>query len=423
MDEWHGHWRDGDLSGWALAEVLRSRATAWADREFLRHGDGGWRTRGEVDTDARRIGNGLKARGLDPGEAVAVLLPDVPELVPVWFGIRKAGGVMVGLDPATPADELMAVLAASGARILITSTERLDAVAQGRARLPGLEHVLVLGARGPGRDPVHVEPFANLMDHTDAEPFGVEYRWDGGARITAALAGPALVPEAADHLAALTLLAFLDRTRDPAAGSCEDETFAAFMPSWERAAQVWCVRAALIAGARAALLPGDPAAVWREAGEAGATVVVLAPEAAERMAGAPPTGRERAHRVHTAVTGPVPAGVAAAFTERFGVRLFTGLLIPEAGMVACDDPRREPVPGSAGTAAPGHVLAVVDPSTDMPVPRGTPGELVVKPLVPNTVMRIHPADPAATTRAFRNLLLHTGREAVMDEDGHVHLRA
>lgn len=422
MDDWHGHWRGEDLATWSLAEVLRSRATAWADREFLRCGDGPWRTRGEVDTDARRIGNGLKARGLDPGETVAVLLPDVPEFVPAWFGIRKAGGILLDIDPAVAGEELAAVLAASRAGVLITSVDLLDGVRAVRDGLPHLAHVLVLGARGPGRDPVRTEPFANLLDHTDAEPFGVEYQWHGGARFTAAEAGPALVPEAADHLAALTLLAFIARTRDPAERPSEDDTFLALMPIRERAAQVWCVRAALIAGARAAVMPGDPAAVWRDAGETGATVLVLTAEAAERVADAPPTGRERAHRVHTAVTGPVPAGVATTFADRFGVRLFTGLLLPEAGMVACDDPSLPSAPGSAGTAAPGHVLAVVDPATDTPVPRGTPGELVVKPLVPNTVMRIHPGDPAATARAFRNLVLHTGREAVMDEDGFLHVR-
>lgn len=421
MDDWHGHWRDSDPGGWALADVLRSRATAWADREFLRCGDGPWRTRGEVDTDARRIGNGLKARGLDPGEVVAVFLPEVPEQVPLWFGIRKAGGIVATVDPAASHENLRDVVHAGDARILVTCLELLDTVRAVRDHLPRLDHVLVVGADAPGDDPVRTEPFANLLDHTDAEPFGVEHLWHADARATVTGTGLALVPDAADHLAALTLLAYLERTRDPAA-SPEDETFLACMPSWRRAAQVWGVRAALLAGARAALLPDDPARVWHDAGDAGATVLILIPESAERIAGAPPTGREHAHRVHTAVTGPVTAGVAAAFRERFGVRLFTGLLIPEGGMVACDDPRREPVPGSAGTAAPGHVLAVVDPATDLPVPRGTPGELVVKPLVPGGVMRVHPADPAATARTFRNLVLHTGREAVMDESGCVHLR-
>lgn len=416
-DDWHGHWRAGDAGAWTVMEVLRSRAVALADRPFLRWGDGPWRTHGEVDLDARRIGNGLTARGLDPGERVAVVLPDIPELVALWLGIRKAGGVAAFVDPATPGEALADMLAAIGPRIIVTSHELRPAVDAARDRTPGPGHLIVHGhAAGPG-----AESFANLLDHSDAEPFGVAHRPQDDACVATGDGPPAVLPEAADHLAALTVLAHLARTRDGWAAG--EQTFLACAPAWDRTARTWCVRAALLAGGRAALAPRAPGSPWRDAAEAGATVLVLSEGLAERIAAAPPTGRERAHRVHTAISGPVPAGVAATFAERFGVHLFTGLLVPGAGMVACDHPGLPPVAGSAGTAAPGHVLSVVDPATDLPLPRGTPGELAVKPLLPAIVMRALAGDPEATVRAFRNLVLHTGREAVMDQDGFVHLRS
>jgi crotonobetaine/carnitine-CoA ligase len=65
-------------------------------------------------------------------------------------------------------------------------------------------------------------------------------------------------------------------------------------------------------------------------------------------------------------------------------------------------------------------VSVVEPGTDLPVPPGTPGEIVVDMKFPNIVMRTYAGMPEKTAEDFRNLKLHTGDLGRMDEDGYLY---
>jgi acetyl-CoA synthetase len=52
---------------------------------------------GELDRLSNRIANGLRARGLHPGKAVAVMMPMTANAVAIYLGIIKAGGVVVSI--------------------------------------------------------------------------------------------------------------------------------------------------------------------------------------------------------------------------------------------------------------------------------------------------------------------------------------
>jgi acyl-CoA synthetase (AMP-forming)/AMP-acid ligase II len=104
--EWSDWYAREDPTRWVLAEILRAKAEAHPDREYLRYGDGPWVSYGEVNARANRIANALIARGVAPGESVSVLLPNCEEFVPVWFGILKAGAVMSPINTAYKGDFL-----------------------------------------------------------------------------------------------------------------------------------------------------------------------------------------------------------------------------------------------------------------------------------------------------------------------------
>ena len=65
-------------------------------------------------------------------------------------------------------------------------------------------------------------------------------------------------------------------------------------------------------------------------------------------------------------------------------------------------------------------MSVVEPGTDLPVPAGTPGEIVVDMKMPNIVMRTYAGMPEKTAEDFRNLKLHTGDLGRLDEDGYLY---
>ncbi len=74
----------------------------------------------ELDDASSRVANLLIARGLGKGAHVAILMSHSPEWLVNYFGIIKAGGVAVLLNPRLKAAELNALLRESDAKILLT---------------------------------------------------------------------------------------------------------------------------------------------------------------------------------------------------------------------------------------------------------------------------------------------------------------
>ena len=81
-----------------LATILRESATAAPDKPLLHLGDQSL-TYAQVDETSGRVASALLARGLEPGGTVAVHLPNLPQFVLAYFGILKAGLVMMPLNP------------------------------------------------------------------------------------------------------------------------------------------------------------------------------------------------------------------------------------------------------------------------------------------------------------------------------------
>ena len=62
---------------------------------------------------------GLLQMGVAKGDRVAVVMPNVPQFVIVFYGILKAGGVVVAMNPQYKADELLFQIQASGAKTIV----------------------------------------------------------------------------------------------------------------------------------------------------------------------------------------------------------------------------------------------------------------------------------------------------------------
>ncbi|UXA11689.1 amino acid adenylation domain-containing protein [Mycobacterium sp. SMC-8] len=82
-------------------------------------GDCGTLTYRELDEAADRMAVALIAAGVGPEIPVAVLLPRGPDYVVAMFGVLKAGGVIVPLDPAMPGERITDILEQSGAAVVI----------------------------------------------------------------------------------------------------------------------------------------------------------------------------------------------------------------------------------------------------------------------------------------------------------------
>ncbi len=81
--------------------------------------DAGAHTYGDVQTLANRYGNALRAAGLRPEERVLLALPDGVDFVGAFFGILRAGGVVIMLNPQLGAEQIRYFYAYSGARMAL----------------------------------------------------------------------------------------------------------------------------------------------------------------------------------------------------------------------------------------------------------------------------------------------------------------
>jgi amino acid adenylation domain-containing protein len=80
---------------------------------------GGTLTFAELDRRANRLAWALRDRGVGPETAVGIRVPRGPELAVAVYGVLKAGGYYVPVEPALPAGRAHAILAEAGARVLV----------------------------------------------------------------------------------------------------------------------------------------------------------------------------------------------------------------------------------------------------------------------------------------------------------------
>jgi len=136
-----------------LTEVLRWHAAAAPDRVHIHLRDETGQehpiTYGALWHDALSVASAVRARGIAPGETVALMLRTEAAFFRTFFGILLAGAVPVPLYPPFRADRLeeyaerqIGILRNAGARLLITfaEAERVAGLLKGRA--PALAEVV-----------------------------------------------------------------------------------------------------------------------------------------------------------------------------------------------------------------------------------------------------------------------------------------
>ena len=116
-----------------LSFLLRS-ARVYPDRVAVVHGARRF-TYAELAARCRRLSSALAAAGVEPGDTVAVLAPNIPEMLEAHYGVPGAGAVLLTVNIRLDAAAVAFILRHSGARVLLVDRE-WGAVA--RAALAGL---------------------------------------------------------------------------------------------------------------------------------------------------------------------------------------------------------------------------------------------------------------------------------------------
>ena len=72
-----------------------------------------------LNEGATRVAGLLKAKGVEPGDRVGIMLPNVPYFGVVYYGILRAGGVVVPMNVLLKGREVEFYLKDSGAKVAV----------------------------------------------------------------------------------------------------------------------------------------------------------------------------------------------------------------------------------------------------------------------------------------------------------------
>ena len=146
-----------------LSDLLRSRAVHFPDKTFLVCEDWSWTFGAYLDAVAR-LAQLLRDRGVVRGQPVCLYLPSRPQIAIGYHACQLVGAIAAPMSGMYRSGEITRIVPRTGARVLITDTERAPNIREAEEGLPSLEHVLVFG--GDGRAP----PLEELLARTDPLP-------------------------------------------------------------------------------------------------------------------------------------------------------------------------------------------------------------------------------------------------------------
>jgi len=404
--------------GWVLPNVLRQRARELGERPFLSFAiDERSLTYADADRLTDSLAAGLATLGVGRSTPVLLMLDNRAEFVLCWLAAAKLGAIQVPVNVEYRGTFLEHVASTARAPVIVVEERLLDVLEASLPRLPELRTVVVAGAStppprpGPRRLAVEELLVEEAPPRVEVGPADI-----GAIHFTSGTTGRskgALVPHAHGHLLSERNRELLDIDAD--------SVYLTQLPLFHINAQM-TVHSALLAGARARVEERFSASRWLEqVWASGATHSSMLGVMLEFVLGQPPTERDRDHGLRSVWTVPFPPELVEAFSARFGIeRMVTSFGNTETGMLA-----RRVYEGRRDSAA-GHVsaeyydVAVVDPATDEPLPRGAVGEIVVRPKLPWIVAQGYFGDPERSVETMRNLWYHTGDAGRFDEDDRLH---
>jgi long-chain acyl-CoA synthetase len=386
-----------------LACNLISAVARGSARVALRLGDAAV-TYGQLDDASARVAEMLRAREIGAGDRVGVMLPNVPQFAYAYYGVLRAGGVVVPMNVLLKQREVAFYLSDPAAKLLLAWHDFADAAEAGAAEA-GVECALVR----PGA-------FEELLGAVPAPRREIAVRGPGDTAVILYTSGTTGTPKGAELTH--SNLARNVEVSGRLFGLGRDDVILGALPLFHAFGQTCGLNASIAAGASLALVPRfDPTAVLETIERDRVTVFQGVPT----MYAALLHDREQAGFDCSALRLCVSGGAALAveilrgFQDAFGCVILEGYGLSETSPVACfNHPERERIPGSIGTPVEGVEMRVVD-AERRAVQQGKVGEIAIRG---HNVMKGYWARPDATAEVIdSDGWFYTGDLARIDEQG------
>jgi long-chain acyl-CoA synthetase len=382
-----------------LALDLREAAQMYPDRAAVRL-DEEVISYALLDELSARVAGWLRERGLRPGDPVGVMLPNVVPFPVVYYGVLRAGGAVVPMNPLLKCREVAHYLGDSGARLVI-AWETVASEAQAGAQAAGASAVIIGGSS------------LGSVSQWPLSP-DVARRGDDDTAVILYTSGTTGTPKGAELTHAnMRRNASVTATTLLALGP--DDVVMGCLPLFHSFGQTCGLNAAMLSGACLTLISRfSPAQALRVIARDKVTVFEGVPTMyvglLQAAAGAPDTSTLR-----LCVSGgaALPVEVLHGFEKAFGTVVLEGYGLSETSPVATFNRRGQRKPGSIGVPIEGVELRLVS-EDGAEVAGGEVGEIAIRG---HNVMKGYRGRPEATSAAMSGGWFRTGDLARADEDG------
>jgi len=392
-----------------LPAILERQARRYGDRRFFTAGEANWSFVDARSIAARYAGT-LAVAGIRPGDRVALMCGNRPELMEVYLGCGWLGAIAVPINTACRGPQLQHILSNSGAKLLVIEASLLEALDFVDLKKLTLERIWLVGGEAPlareGMPVTKLPPPAAALTAASIDP-----GQNVAILYTSGTTGPSkgvCCPHAQYFWWGLNSVRNLEIG--------ESDVLCTTLPLYHSNA-LGTFYAALLSGASLAAEPRFSASqFWQVLIDRNATVTYLLGAMVPILLAREPSPQERSHTVRRALAPGVPANLHTAFEKRSGIHLIDGYGSTETNFII-GTTAAERRGGTMGTMREGYHARIVDQSGD-DVPPGHPGELVVRADEPLAFATGYFAMPEKTADSFRDGWFHTGDRAVRDADGY-----
>ncbi|MBL1098478.1 long-chain-fatty-acid--CoA ligase [Streptomyces coffeae] len=361
-------------------------------------------TYAQLNDASARLTTLLQTKGVRAGDRVALVMPNVPHFPVAYYGILRAGGVVVPMNPLFKAREIAFTLRDSGARIVLASSHVADEVAS--------------AAAAAGVECLVTEPtsFDTLVQASDPI-LGVVDRADDDTAVILYTSGTTGTPKGAE-LTHRNLMTNAATTAETLLHVGPNDVLFGGLPLFHAFGQTCALNTAIAAGATLTLLPRF---------EPGRALEIMRRDRVTVFLGVPTMYTALLHhgipdgygpsRLRLAVSGgaSLPVEVLHGFEREFDVTVLEGYGLSETSPVAAFNPPDRPrKAGSIGLPIRGVELGLIadDGTTVGP---DEVGEITIRG---ENVMKGYWNRPDATAEAIRDGWFHSGDLARVDEDGY-----
>jgi long-chain acyl-CoA synthetase len=379
-------------------------------------------TYGQLQGASNMFANALRQGGLEQGQKVALMLPNIPQFLVCYYGILKAGGVVVPLNVLLKAPEVTYHLEDSDSVTLVAWEGFLEAAVGGFNDTPTCKTLVIVNAPGSQNVP-QVEGATGLnafMAQGKPDPILAQTMPDDTAVILYT-SGTTGRPKGAELTHFNMFFNAWCAIKNLGVDYNENDIALMALPLFHSFGQTCVMNVTIGAGGTLSLIPRfEPVKAFEIIQRDKVTAFSGVPTMFFYLLNHPDRKNYDLSSLTKCTSGgsAIPVEVLHAWERETGVKILEGYGLSETSPVASFNVAFKPTkPGSIGVPLWGVDIKVVG-ENDQEVPVGEPGELLIRG---HNVMKGYLNRPEATAEVMRGGWFHSGDIARMDEDGYFYI--